>query len=145
MRRTLAALLTTGVIGVLAVVAAAPSLASTQTSGSFSGFAGKVSCHWTRTSSVTTVRCWSLAHPGTNDAVSTGDKSGRIAHTMWKPPVGPAMIFNHKYNLGNGVTCAYRWRHVTDTVVVKSVQCATSAGGPLIFTSPSGVSANLSP
>ncbi len=143
MRRVITAVVAIGLAG--AVTAAAPGLTSTRATGSFSAFHGKVSCHYTRTSSVTTVRCWALVHPGTNDAVSTGAKSGRIAHTMWKPPVGNAMVFNHKYNLGNGVTCAYRYRHVTDTVTIKSVQCATSNGGPLIFTTPSGVAANLNP
>jgi hypothetical protein len=127
------------------MVTAAGGSAATPGSGAFSGFNGGVSCHWVRTSTVTTVRCWGLKRPGSNNAVSTGDTSGRIARTQWHPPVGKAMVFGHKYKLGNGVTCSYRWRHVTDTSKVKSVQCATSVGGPLIFANPGGVSANITP
>ena len=138
----------------LAVVVPASSYAGAQmpgvsgpppAQGAISGFHGNVSCHWVRTTTVTTVRCWGLKRPGSNAAISTGDTSGRLAHTHWRPPVGPAMVFGHKYNLGNGVTCSYRWRHITDTTIIKSVQCATSVAGPLIFARPGGVSANINP
>jgi len=120
-------------------------MAASTTTGAMSAFNRKVSCHWTRSSTSTTVRCWALAHPGQDAAVTTGDTSGRLAHKHWVPPVGPAMIFNHQYRLGNGVTCAFRYRHPTDTTTIKSVICSTSAGGPLIFADPSGLSANLAP
>jgi len=126
-------------------LAASQVMAASTTTGAMSAFNRKVSCHWTRSSTSTTVRCWALAHPGQDVAVTTGDTSGRLAHKHWVPPVGPAMIFNHQYRLGNGVTCAFRYRHPTDTTTIKSVICSTSAGGPLIFADPSGLSANLAP
>jgi hypothetical protein len=130
-------------VGLCSMALAATSTAATKTTGAMSAFGGRVSCQWVKSNGVTTVRCWALIHKGQNVAVSTGDKSGRFASTMWHPPVGPAMVFNHKYNLGNGVTCSYRWHHVTDTEIIRSVICGTSAGGPLIFARPEGLAVDL--
>jgi hypothetical protein len=129
----------------LSLAVASQAVATSAVTGAFSAFGGKVSCHFVRGGGVTTVRCWTLSQPGTNAAVSTGDTSGRLAHTHWTPPVGNAMIFNHKYGLGNGVSCAYRYRRPTDTTIIKSVICSTSNGGPLLFASPSGLAVNLAP
>jgi hypothetical protein len=135
--------------GLAAVVAAlqlaVPAGATTSTSGAMSAFKGKVSCHWERGQTNTIVRCWALAHPGQDAAMSTKTKSGRLAFRHWKPPVGPAMVFGHKYQLGNGVTCSYRYRHPTDTTTIRSVICSNAKYGPLIFATPSGLAANHNP
>jgi hypothetical protein len=129
----------------MCVLAASGVMAASTTTGAMSAFKGKVSCHWTRSSTSTTVRCWALVHPGQDAAVTTGDVSGRLAFKHWTPPVGPRMIFNHQYRLGNGVTCAFRYRRPTDTTIIKAVICSTSAGGPLIFAYPTGLAANVTP
>lgn len=130
---------------VAVVIPAAQGLADGTSSGAMSAFKGQVSCQWERTSTVTTVRCWALKFPGHDAAMSTTSHSGRLASRHWKPPVGPGMVLGHQYKLGNGVTCAYRWRNVTDTTRIKSVICSNAKFGPLIFATPSGLAANDNP
>jgi hypothetical protein len=134
-----------GAAAAAALVPVSQVLAAGTTTGAMSAFGGQVSCQWERTSTATTVRCWALSHPGHDAAMSTTSHSGRLASRHWNPPVGPAMVLGHQYKLGNGVTCAFRWRNVTDTSKIKSVICSNAMFGPLIFATPSGLAANQNP
>ncbi|HEY2790481.1 MAG TPA: hypothetical protein VGI72_13600 [Gaiellales bacterium] len=132
-------------MGILAAVAAmavpaSTASATTNPSGAFSAFHGKVSCHWLDMSGNARVRCWALADPTSYSQLRGTSAHGVLGTRHWNPPVGAGIGFNHTRVLPGGVTCAFRWFAVTDTHKLKSVVCTNGKGGR-IFANPSGVSA----
>jgi opacity protein-like surface antigen len=126
---------------VIAMSASAASAAAVHTSGAFSAFHGKVSCHWQDVSGNARVRCWALADRSSYSQLRGTSAHGVLGTRNWTAPVGAGIGFNNHRTLPGGVSCAFRWFAVTDTHKLKSVVCTSTKGGR-IFANPSGVSAD---